>query len=48
MKNTVIYEVTLKSGKGYSTFKKEFNDDKHFDNWAKKIDYKLIGAVKIK
>jgi len=43
----ITYEVSLKSGKGYSTFKKSFNNQKHFDNWAKKIDHKLIGATLI-
>ena len=43
----ITYEITLKSGKGYSTFKKEFQNEKHFNNWVNKIPYKLVGAVKI-
>lgn len=48
MQPKVKYMIDVKSGKGYSSYVKEFNNDRHFENWMAKFGYKVIGATKIK
>jgi len=43
----IKYMVDVKSGKGYSSFVKEFNDQKHFDNWYRMFAYKIVGCKKL-
>lgn len=47
MKDLVKYRIDVKSGKGYSSFVKVFNDDKHFSNWYNMFAYKIVGHKKI-
>jgi hypothetical protein len=52
MKTKVEYFISMKSCYGnYTRFKKEFNDERHFENWYDFMSnkgHKIIGVEKIK
>ena len=52
METKVVYQISLKSCYGnYSTFVKEFNDERHFENWydfMSRKGHKVIGVEKVK